>query len=51
MLLDIVIRITDKSMGDAIDMLTFIFSFALVVGLVLAFWFNTKSGQKWIDNF
>lgn len=48
-LLDIVIRITDKSMGDATDMLTFIFSFALVVGLVLAIWFNTKSGQRWID--
>ena len=50
MLLDIVVRITDKSMNDVTDMLTFIFSFALVVGLVLALWFNTKSGQKWIDN-
>lgn len=49
MLLDIVIRITDKSMNDATDMLAFIFSFALVVGLGLAVWFNTKSGQRWID--
>lgn len=49
-LLDIVIRITDKSMGDATDMLTFIFSFALVVGLIPAIWFNTKSGQRWIDS-
>ena len=24
--------------------------FALVVGLVLAIWFNTKSGQRWIDS-
>ena len=50
MLLDIAIRITDKSMGAATDMLTFIFSFALAVGLALAIWFNTKSDQKWIDN-
>ena len=50
MLLDIVIRITDKSMGNATDMLTFIFSFALAIGLGMAIWFNTKSGQKWIDN-
>ena len=50
MLLDIVIRITDKSMGDAIDMLIFIFSFALAIGQGMAIWFNTKSGQKWIDN-
>ena len=50
MLLDIVIRITDKSMNDATAMLTFIFSFALVVGLVLAIWLNTKSGQRWIDS-
>lgn len=49
-ILDTVIHITDKSMGDATDMLTFIFSFALAVGLALAIWFNTKSGQKWIDN-
>lgn len=49
-ILDIVIHITDKSMNDATAMLTFIFSFALVVGLVLAIWFNMKSGQKWIDN-
>ena len=50
MLLDIVIRITDKSMGDATDTLTFIFSFALVVGLILAIWFNTKPGQRRIDS-
>lgn len=49
-ILDIVIHITDKSMNDATAMLTFIFSFALVVGLVLAIWFNMKSDQKWIDN-
>ena len=32
------------------DLMTFIFSIALAVGTSLAIWFNTKSGQKWIDN-
>lgn len=50
MLLEIVIRITDKSMNDATAILTFIFSIALAIGLGMAIWFNTKSGQKWIDN-
>ncbi len=32
------------------DLLTFIFSIALAISCGLAIWFNTKSGQKWIDS-
>lgn len=32
------------------ELLTFIFAIALLIGLGMAIWFNTKSGQKWIDN-
>lgn len=32
------------------ELLTFIFAIALVIGLGMAIWFNTKSGQKWIDS-
>lgn len=31
------------------ELLTFVFAIALVIGLGMAIWFNTKSGQKWID--
>ena len=30
--------------------MTFIFSIALAIGCIMAIWFNTKSGQKWIDS-
>lgn len=32
------------------ELLTFVFAIALAIGLSMAIWFNTKSGQKWIDN-
>ena len=32
------------------QVMTFIFAIALVVSLTIAFWFNTKAGQRWIDN-
>lgn len=32
------------------ELLTFVFVIALAIGLGMAIWFNTKSGQKWIDN-
>ncbi len=32
------------------DLMTFIFTIALVIGGSMAVWFNTKSGQKWIDS-
>ena len=32
------------------ELLTFVFAIALAIGLVMAVWFNTKSGQKWIDS-
>lgn len=32
------------------DLMTFIFSIALVIGCGMAVWLNTKSGQRWIDN-
>jgi hypothetical protein len=32
------------------ELLTFVFAIALLIGLGMAIWFNTKSGQKWIDN-
>ncbi len=32
------------------DLLTFIFSIALAISCGMAIWFNTKSGQKWIDS-
>nr|DAT45187.1 MAG TPA: hypothetical protein [Caudoviricetes sp.] len=32
------------------DLMTFIFSIALAIGGGMAIWFNTKSGQKWIDS-
>ena len=32
------------------ELLTFVFAFALAIGLGMAIWFNTKSGQKWIDD-
>lgn len=31
------------------ELLTFVFAIALAIGLGMAIWFNTKSGQKWID--
>lgn len=31
------------------ELLTFVFAIALLIGLGMAIWFNTKSGQKWID--
>lgn len=31
------------------ELLTFVFAIALEIGLGMAIWFNTKSGQKWID--
>jgi len=32
------------------ELLTFVFAIALAIGLGMAIWFNTKSGQKWIDD-
>ena len=32
------------------ELLTFVFAIALLIGLGMAIWFNTKSGQKWIDS-
>ena len=31
------------------ELFTFVFAIALAIGLGMAIWFNTKSGQKWID--
>lgn len=50
MMLDIVIQITDKGVDAATENLAIMFSIALTIGLGMAIWFNTKSGQKWIDN-
>lgn len=32
------------------DLMIFIFSIALAIGSGMAIFFNTKRGQKWIDN-
>lgn len=32
------------------ELLTFVFTIALLVGGGMAIWFNTKSGQRWIDS-
>ena len=32
------------------DLLTFVFLLGLLISGGMAIWFNTKSGQKWIDN-
>ena len=32
------------------ELLTFVFTIALLVGGGMAIWLNTKSGQRWIDS-
>ena len=50
MMLDIVIRITDKGVDAATENLAIMFSITAVIGVGFAIFLNTKRGQKWIDN-
>lgn len=32
------------------ELMTYILGLGALIGISMAIWFNTKSGQKWIDN-
>ena len=48
-ILDIVIRITDKGVDAATDYLTFFFSLCLAIAVGLLIWIKTPWGKKWLD--
>ena len=48
-ILDIVIRITDRGVDAATSYFTFFFSLCLAIAVGLLIWINTPSGKKWID--
>lgn len=48
MLLDIVIRITDKGVDAAIKNLCILFTIAAIIGVAFAIFLNTKRGEKWL---
>jgi hypothetical protein len=48
-ILDIVIRITDKGVDAATDYLTFFFSLCLAIAVGLLIWINTPRGKRWLD--
>ena len=48
-ILDIVIRITDRGVDAATSYLTFFFSLCLAIAVGLLIWINTPRGKKWID--
>lgn len=48
-ILDIVIRITDKGEDAATDYFTFFFSLCLAIAVGLLIWINTSRGKRWLD--
>lgn len=48
-ILDIVIRITDKGVDAATSYFTFFFSLCLAIAVGLLIWINTPRGKKWLD--
>lgn len=48
-ILDIVIRITDKGEDAETDYFTFFFSLCLAIAVGLLIWINTSRGKRWLD--
>lgn len=48
-ILDIVIRITDRGVDAATSYFTFSFSLCLATAVGLLIWINTPRGKKWLD--